>query len=113
MPKSAGIASRFSWKCALAAGALCAAEVEGQERAPQSAGATVQASVTILPSLDAASFRSTQGDVMRVGRRGALLVTTARANEATIARAPVDPPVAQSFERLGRGGVRHTIAVLY
>jgi hypothetical protein len=102
----------------LAAGAVCAAEVEGQERARPSAGATVQASATILPSIDAATFSSLSGDV-RIAvdtftRRSTSIVATTRAPESatTIGRFYVDPPVARSFARLD-GALRHTIAVLY
>jgi len=102
---------------------MCAAaEVQGQERAVPSAGATLQASATILPSIDAASFAGLVGELPRswneaAGRPGALLVTMPRATDgATDLAVLLDPPVARSFERVDVDGcstLRHTIAVLY
>ena len=113
--------------CALVAGMLCAAApVAGQERAAPAAGATVHASATIVPSIDAASFagltldlaRSLASDSDALARRGTLLLTTARpAERATRRPARAEPPpVARSFERFvyhGHPALRHTIAVLY
>ncbi len=115
MPKSVGVACC----CALVAGALCAAEVEGQTRAQPSAGATMQASATILPSLDAASFSSMSFDRQVVAdvfaRRSTSIVRTTRPPKPTSTRGSfhVDPPIARSFERTAAAAVRHTIAVLY
>jgi len=107
----------------LIAGALCAsAEVQGQERGGPSAGSTLRASATILPSIDAASFAGLVGELPQsgneaAGRPGALLVTIPRPTDGrTNLAAPPDPPVARSFERIsfaGRPTLRHTIAVLY
>jgi hypothetical protein len=119
MPKFAfSVSFVVSMSCALAAGALCVAGVEGQERAVVSTGTTMQASVTILPSLDAAEFVSVpfepQLAANMLARRSTLLVAATRASELTGAPRSlrVDPPVARSFERLDRA-LRHTIAVLY
>jgi hypothetical protein len=102
---------------------MCAAgEVDGQERAAPSAGATLQASVTILASIDAASFAGFVGDSPQswneaTGGPRALLATIPRSTDgATDLAAPSDPPVARSLERIssaGRSTLRHTIAVLY
>jgi hypothetical protein len=102
---------------------MCAAtEAQGQERAAPSAGATLHASVTILPSIDGASFAGLASELRRArsratGRTGALLVTIPRATDgATDLESLLDPPLARSFERVsldGRSALRHTIAVLY
>jgi len=119
MPKFFGVAFGVSWSCALVAGVVCAAEVEGQTRALPSAGTTMQASATILPSLDAASYSSMLDDRRLVAdafaRRSTRLVTTTRAPEPTTTSGSfrVDPPVARSFERTTSQALRHTIAVLY
>jgi hypothetical protein len=116
MPKSA----RIVYACALAAGTVCAAEAESQTRAPvaHGAGATIQASATILPSLDAASFYGVPHELAPSAPRRALLATTSRVPEAPTRRPSlhVDSPVARSFEPFvddGRHFLRHTIAVLY
>jgi hypothetical protein len=118
VPKSAGPVCC----CALVAGMCAAGEVDGQERAVPSAGATLQASATIMPSIDAASFAVLAGELPRSwndqgGRSGALLVTVRRPTDgATDLAALADPPLARSFERVsvdGRSTVRHTLAVLY
>jgi hypothetical protein len=107
--------------CALVAGICAATEVEAQERADAAAGATLYASATILPSLDAASFAGLAGELRRARSRatrtGALFVTIPRATDgATDLESLLDPPLARSFERVsldGRSALRHTIAVLY
>ncbi|MGE0158665.1 MAG: hypothetical protein AB7T31_04585 [Gemmatimonadales bacterium] len=120
MPKSAGTVCF----CALLAGTLSlSAEAQGQERAAPSTqsrdgvGASMMASATILPSLDAASFGLRAADLPEPLRRRRLVATPTRAPEGPRGEAlPRDPPLARSFERLAygdRSAVRHTIAVLY
>jgi hypothetical protein len=118
VPKSAGSVCC----CALVAGMCAAAEVRGQERAVPSGGATLQASATILPSIDAASFTALAAELPPTwdevfGRPRAWPVTSPRPTDgATRLVTLLDPPVARSLERItssGRSTLRHTIAVLY
>jgi hypothetical protein len=106
----------------LVAGLCAAAEVRGQERVVVSAGATLQASATVLPSIDAASFAGLVAELPPSWnetpvRAGAWHVTLPRPTDGTThVAALLDPPVVRSFERIavaGRSTLLQTIAVLY